>query len=314
LIALSLLVALAVDGVVINKSTGQPVGGLIVTLVQPSEKGMQAAGEAVTAADGKFTIPAAGGGIQLLQAVYQGVTYTKVAPPASGEAVELAVFNTTNRADTAETEQHMLLLEPVPGELRVRETFILRNESNVTYRDPAGSFRFYLPPMAKGAVKVTASSGAQGMPVTRDAKPVPGRANVYAVDFPVKPGETRFDLQWNVRGFAPPAEFTTQVLHGKGPARLIIPRGVTVKGETLKELGVEPRTQASIYSMPNGAPVTFLVEGAGTISNPAAEENEESAGPPVEQLPPKLYDRLPWILGMTFAILGLAFYWFYRKA
>ena len=72
----------AIEGTVINGSTGQPQASVNVSLVQPGQNGMQAIATSVSDASGKFSIdhelppPPA-----LLQADYKGVTYTQVQPP-----------------------------------------------------------------------------------------------------------------------------------------------------------------------------------------------------------------------------------------
>ena len=309
-----------IDGTVVNKTTGQPVANQTVNLVRASEKGMEPAGSGKTDAQGKFSIEAKPGAdpaqnISMLQVNYQGVGYNKLVPPmAAGSPVEIEVFDTAATPGLVETAQHMLLIEPVPGEIRVRETFMIENKTRLTYQDPRGGFRFYLPALAQGKVDVKASTGAQGVPVNRAAKPVAGQPNIYSVDFPMKPGETRFDLTWTAP-FGTPGEFSTEVLHKEGPARLIVPRGVTVKGDGLKELGTEPSTQAAIFQMPN-AKVSFSIEGAGTLSSPASNSEGEGQndGPPIDVIPPKIYDRVYWVLGLSFGMLAIAFVYLYRAS
>lgn len=320
--ALLFLLLPMVDGTIINKTTGQPVANQTVSLVRASEKGMQPAGSGKTDANGKFSIAAQGAGdpaqsISMLQVTYKGVGYNKLVPPmAAGAPVEIEVFDTAATPGLVETAQHMILIEPVPGEIRVRETFMMENKTRITYHDPQAGFRFFLPPLAKGKVDVKASSGAQGMPLNRTAREVPGKPGVYSVDFPMKPGETRFDLTWTAP-FGTPGEFSTEVLHKEGPARLIVPRGVTVKGDGLKELGTEPSTQAAIFQLPN-AKVNFTIEGAGTLSSQgtatSSEGEGDSGGPPIDVIQPKIYDRLYWILGLGFAILAIAFVYFFRAS
>lgn len=303
------LLVLAIDGQVVNRSTGKPAGDVGITLIKAGQGGMQPVGTVRSGADGRFKFDVPDFGTEamgLLQASYGGATYTKMVPPGGPkEGLELTVFDSTANAAVAKVEQHMMVLEHTPGELRVSETIMLRNESTSTYANPQGTVKFYAPPMANGKLQVRASSGAQGMPLNRPAKPT-GEANVYAVDFPVKPGETRFDISW-VAPFATPADISGRVLHKEAPLMLVAPRGMTLKGEKLISKGTEPRTQASIYEVASGA-FTALVEGAGSIRNQAQESEQEDGGTPVDIIPPRIYDAMYPILGLAFAILGLAFY------
>lgn len=310
-----LLLMLAIDGQVVNKSTGQPAAGVDVTLIQAGQGGMKPVDSVKSGADGRFVIPArmAGEGmVTLLQASFKGVTYNRMlAPGTPSQGLEVAVYDTTTDGRVAQVGQHMMVIEHVPGELRVNETVMLQNGTQQTLSDPKGTLRFFLPDAAAGKVKVTAATGQQGMPLNRPAMKT-AEPNVYAVDFPVKPGETRFDITWT-SPFATPGEFQGRILHKDGKTNLIVPRGMTLKGAKLQELGVEPRTQASIYGVGFG-PFAATVEGAGTLRNPAADAEEEgSGGTPVDILPPRIYDRVYWVLGFAFSILGIAFYRLYRR-
>lgn len=307
-----LLAILTIDGTVVNKTTGQPVAGAAVSLVKASAQGMQPAGKAITDASGKFNIEGTAAGISLLQITFEGVNYNKLLEPGTPPTgVEIAVFSTSKKLTSAKTTQHMILIEPVPGELRVRETIIYDNPTQNTLVDPQnGTIRFYLPPMAGGKAKVDASSGSRGMPLKRAAKPT-GEANIYTVDFPLKPGETRFDVTW-VAPFAAPGDLATRILH-QGQVRVIVPRGVTVKGEGLTFLTTEPRTMATVFTAKNG-PLNLSIEGAGTLANTAPPSEEEDQGPPIDTIYPKLYDRIYWVVGLIAGIFGVAFYLLYRQA
>ena len=306
-----LLALLTIDGTVVNKTTGQPVSGASVSLVKASAQGMKPAGNATTDATGKFNIEGTAEGIAMLQVTFEGVNYNKLLEPGTPPSgVEIAVFSTSKKLALAKATQHMILIEPVPGELRVRETIIYENPTQNTLADPGnGSIRFFLPPMSGGKAKIDASSGSRGMPLKRAAKPT-GEANIYTVDFPLKPGETRFDITWTAP-FAAPGELNTRILH-QGQVRVIVPRGVTVKADELTFLTTEPRTMATVFTAKNG-PLKLSIEGAGTLANTAPPSEEEDQGPPIDTIYPKLYDRIYWVVALIAAIFGVAFYLLYRQ-
>jgi len=93
--AVLLMAVLAVDGLVVNKTTGAPVAGVNVTLIQAGQGGMRPLGNAASGADGRFAIAQSTSGetVGLLQAVYQGVTYNRMLQPGAWcISIELAVF------------------------------------------------------------------------------------------------------------------------------------------------------------------------------------------------------------------------------
>lgn len=190
LIAFALPLFGAVDGVVINGTTGKPQPSVMVTLVQPGQGGMQTIATVKSDAEGKFKIDKEyPPGPALLQAMNAGVIYNQILPPGSPTTgVTVKVYDSTNNPETGKVAEHMILLEPGADGIHVSETFIYNNQSRMSYSDPAkGSAEFYVPKDATGKIQVIVNT-AGGMPIPRD----PGKTKqpgVYKVDYPVKPGE-----------------------------------------------------------------------------------------------------------------------------
>lgn len=293
----------AVDGVIVNGTTGQPQAGAIVSLVQPGQGGMQTLASVRTDAQGKFHIEKqAPPGPQLVQALYQGVNYTRpILPGGPPGPLQVAVYDASSEAGTAQVSQHFIVLQPSPTELTVSEGILYQGNPKLTYSDPVnGTLRFYLPPAAMGQVQVTINS-AGGMPIQRPAEKTK-QENVYKVDYPIKPGETRFDLNYTLPATSPMA-FAGKILHTEGVSDLVAPSGVTLKGDDIELAGQEPKTQASIYRIKN-ANFKVEVEGTGSLQQPEAAA-EDNGAPSLQEVKPRIYDRLYWILGMAFAVLAL---------
>jgi hypothetical protein len=301
----------AVDGTVINRTTGQPAAGTILQLVQPGQGGMQTLASAKTDAEGKFRFDKDPQGPTLIQAIFSGVLYTKVLMPGSARnGIEVDVFQATNKPGTAKVSQHFIVLQPGTSEMAVSEGILYQGDPQLTYNDSAnGSFRFYLPPEANGQVNVTINA-AGGMPIQRPAQKT-NQANVYKVDYPIKPGETRFDLNYTVP-VTNPLIFSGKILHAEGSSDLVIPTGVTVKGDNLALAGQEPKTQANIYRI-KGDEYKLMVEGTGSLS-PTSEASggEDNGAPAIQEVKPRIYDRLYLILGIAFATLAAGSVALYR--
>ncbi|MBM3727612.1 MAG: hypothetical protein FJW40_19605 [Acidobacteria bacterium] len=306
---LATLPAAAIDGVVMNRTTGRPQPGVSVSLIEPGETGMKTLGTATSDAAGKVAFAQVPRGPALLQATHQGVSYTRMIPPNQAAApAELAVYNTSAAPGKARITQHMLLFEPTGAELQVSESIIFDNSGSTTWSDPAnGTLRFHLPAAAGGKVTVNAT-GQGGMPLRRTAVPA-GKPNVYKVDSPIKPGETRIDLTWSMP-FTAPGEISGETLHQGGPVRVVVPQGVTLSGDSIQSLGTHPETQAGIFEIRKAA-YTIRIEGTGSLGPPSGG-NEE--GPQIEQILPRIYDRKYLILALAFAILTVGFALLYRAA
>ncbi len=302
----------AVDGTVINRTTGQPAAGTILQLVQPGQGGMQTLGSVKTDVEGKFRFDKDPQGPALIQAIFSGVLYTKVMMPgAPRNGVEVDVFQATSKPGTAKVSQHFIVLQPGSSEMAVSEGILYQGDPKLTFNDGAnGSFRFYLPPEAKGQVNVTINAPG-GMPIQRPAQKT-NLANVYKIDYPIKPGETRFDLNYTVP-VTNPLIFSGKILHDEGTSDLVIPTGVTIKGDNIELAGQEPKTQASIYRI-KGNEYKVTVEGTGGLQ-PAAEASgaeEDNGAPTIQEVKPRIYDQLYLILGIAFATLALGSVALYR--
>jgi hypothetical protein len=322
----------AIDGTVVNGTTGKPQPNATVTLFQTTNEGPQDLGSVKTDAEGKYVInkdvqPGQGGGPLLLQAVYGGVQYNKMIPPGFPmTGVQIPVFESSKTPGDAKIDQHMILLEPAAtGEMRVSETYIYKNDGKTTWNDPDhGTLQFAIPEAAQGKVEVNVLAPG-GMPIRRAPDPGP-KPNTFKLDFPIKPGESRVDMTWTMP-FNTPGVFEDKVLAKAGALRIVTPTGVTVKGPDVELLGTEPTTQASIFNI-KGPDIKLDVEGTGTLRDASADAGggQGDSGSGISENLPKLYGlamgnssmldallAVKWVLGTILGMLALGFILLYRK-
>ncbi len=310
----------AVDGTVINGTTGKPQPGVSITLVRPGQKGMETVGATTSDAQGHFQFESAqpGAGPQLLQGTYKSVSYNKMlTPDVPTSGVELKVFEASKSPASAKISQHMLVVEPSANQVNVSETIIVENDGNTTYsNDELGGVRFYLPAGADGKVGVSVK-GPGGMPLPRSAKETEEKG-VFKVPFAIKPGETEFDLTYAVPA-TDPLKFDGRVVGIKGqpagPLRLVAPNGVTLEGADLKKLGQEPKSLATIYDVTASGPFSVDVKGMGSLrGGDDAAATDTSDAPQIEAAKPPVYRYLPALIGLAFGILGLGLLILYRSS
>jgi hypothetical protein len=305
----------AVDGVVVNGTTGQPQPNAIVSLVQPGQGGMKTLFSVKSDGQGAFRfnkdVPA---GPILIQTLYEGVNYNQpLMPGAPPSGIRVQVFDATNKP-VAKVSQHFIVLQPSASAITVSEGILYQGDPKIAYSDPVnGTFRFYLPPEAGGKVQVTINTTG-GMPIQRPAEKT-AQADVYKIDYPIKPGETRFDLNYTMPATSP-AKFSSKILHAEGVSDLVAPQGVTLKGGDIELAGQEPQTKASVYKIksPN---YTVEIEGTGALEQSnagggAASSEEDTGAPTLQEVRPRIYDRMYWILGVAFGVLALGSVLLYR--
>src|SRR5262249_21797552 len=157
------------------------------------------------------------------------------------------------------------------------------NNGKTAWNDPdTGTLQIFVPAAAgKPTVQATAPNGAPiGAPVTKTAKP-----EIWSVDFPIKPGDTRFDVSYTLP-YTEGAEFAGKIPTRDDNTYLIVPNGITLKAEGLKDLNIEPRTQAHIYGL---STPTYKVQLTGSLAPAAPEAQADSDnGPKIEQVMPRI--------------------------
>jgi len=302
-----------------NRTTGAPQAAATVTLYKFGQGGMEPVTETKTDAQGRFTInqEPAGRAPAMLRVEIDNVTYNHMMPPGTSRTgITLDVYNASRQPQDVKISKHMLLFQPSSGgPMTVNETFLVNNSGKTTWFDPAnGTLQFYLPAAAQGKVEAT------GVAPDGVSVPIPtGKATasqVYATKFEIKPGETRFDLNYTVP-YTAGAAYAGRIVTTDENTYLVAPAGVTLEGAGLQDLGEEPRTHAHIFGLA-GNTYKIKLTGAVTASaaaEPAAEspaESQDSGGSRVEVILPRVNARAKLILGLALAILGLGFVLLYR--
>lgn len=308
---LTALPLLAVDGIVVNGTTGVPQAGVKINLVQPTQNGMVPLGDAVSGSQGEFRIDKAiPPGPGLLQATFEGNTYNQIiAPGMPTSGVRVAVYNSTRDAKIGTPSEHLILLERDDQQIKISETFIFQNQSSTTFADPVnGSVRFYLPPAAGGKAQAIISAPG-GMPIPRSPIAL-GKQDLYKIDYPVKPGETRMEVSYSL-----PASdsFVGKIASSSASTHLVTPFSVTVEGPGVEPAGQEPQTQAHIYTL-RGASFNLKITGSGSLRNEQPAETDEDSGQhQVEVAPARIYSKQNWILGIIFGILAIGGWMLFQK-
>jgi len=309
----------AITGTVINRSTGQPQAGATVVLNLLAQQGITMIDQAKSDAQGHFTInqELQPGGPHLLRTAFDGVTYNHMLPPGSpATGITVDVYNSSKSQGAAKVSKHMILFEPAGGPvapMTVNETYLYTNDGKTAWNDlDNGTLHFYLPPGAGGKVQVNATAPG-GLPIPA-ATIKTGKPDTYSVDFPVKPGDTRFDLTYTVP-YTSGEPYKGKVLTKDDNTYLIAPHGITLAGDHLSDLGTEPRTQAHIWGLADTAYQVTLTgaEAAAPAAADAQADASSSDGPQIEQIMPRVYSKAVLILALALGVLAIGFALLYRQ-
>jgi hypothetical protein len=193
--ALSALAADSIAGKVTNLTTRKPAANTEVILLR-LEKGMEEEARARTDAQGAFVLPlSTAGSKHLIRVVYQGVNYDQGVSDKG--PLEITVFDTVRDIPTLQANIGMAQLESDGEMLKVTEMYAISNSSlpPVTQLRP----RNFEVSLAQNAVldSFTIKRGG-GIWVVVTPVPVQGQSGRYAVDYPLRPGETLFKFVYHL--------------------------------------------------------------------------------------------------------------------
>jgi hypothetical protein len=109
--------------------------------------------------------------------------------------------------------------------------------------------------------------------------------------------------------------FSGKVAPSDRPTTVVTPLSVRLSGDGIKEMGVEDQVQARIYNI-TAPSFEVKIDGTGSIrerQQDKASPDEDPGQPKTTEILAKIYDKMYWVLGLTFGILALGGTLLYRK-
>ena len=200
LLAVLLLAAAAsaqtLTGVVKNATTGKPGAGDEVILITLGN-GMEEAGRTKADSKGNFSFKLEQQGPHLVRVIHQEVTYHRMAPPGT-TSVEVEVNDVGKSIEGIEVVADIMRFQAQQGQLQIERTFAVQNNSKPPRTQMnEHNLEFYVPEGA--TINEGQAMTAGGQPVK--SAPVPEgekSKNKYSFLFPLRPGETRFNVVYTV--------------------------------------------------------------------------------------------------------------------
>ncbi|MBW4038034.1 MAG: carboxypeptidase-like regulatory domain-containing protein [Acidobacteria bacterium] len=195
-LSMAAFAAAQITGTVTNRTTDKPSAGDTVVLLRLAQ-GMQEVATATTDAKGMYTLNAPADGAYLVRVTHDKATYFGPVMPGT-KTVNVDVYNVSAHVSGVSTEAIVIRAQTDASgsTLNVVENFFVKNDSKPAMTQFSNNpFGFYLPVGA--VVEASAAMAPGGMPVA--ASPVPlGEKGHYTFLFPIRPGETRFQVAYHV--------------------------------------------------------------------------------------------------------------------
>jgi hypothetical protein len=274
--------AATVKGTVTNKTTNRPDANDDVVLIALAQN-MQEIARTKTDANGHYRIDLPDSGMHLIRVDHQKTAYFgPVAPGATN--VDVTVYDVSSKVDDLTMEADMVRVETDDQGLHVIESYFVKNDS-APPRTQFGSksFEIYLPAQAK--IDASIAMGPGGMPVA--SIPVPsGEPGRYAFVFPVRPGETRFQVEYHLPNNA---SYNLQPRMSLPTANyaLVLPKTMTFtagNGVSFEPMNGDANTQSLLAkNLSAMKAISYTVSGRGALLRDTASGDNASSSSSARQ-------------------------------
>ncbi|HEX3984966.1 MAG TPA: carboxypeptidase regulatory-like domain-containing protein [Acidobacteriaceae bacterium] len=279
-LAVSLAAAATISGTVIDKTTGKPAAGDTAVLLD-LQQGMTESAHTTIDAKGhySFTVPDTNG-MHLVRVDHEKASYYGPVPPNT-TSVNIDVFDVAPKVDGIHVYADVERMETDQQGLSVTESYFVRNESKPPKTQlSAHSFEIYLPTDA--TLEGATAAGPGGMAVA--SSPVPtGEKGHYAFIFPLRPGETRFQIGYHLP-YSGSATLHAQVSLPADNVAVMLPKSMTFSGQGFQPLQGDasgPGTQTFLAAnVKANTPVAFTVSGTGSM--PREQQQAQNPGGPAQ--------------------------------
>ena len=261
-------------GTVKNGTTGKPAAGDDVVLIKLGN-GMEEAARTKADSKGNFSFNLDDQGPHLIRAIHQGVTYHRMAPPGT-TSVEVEVNDVSKKLDGISVTADVNRIQVEQGQLEVVRLFAVNNTSKPPKTQMNDhNFEFYLPEGAKVVQSMAKTAG--GQPLT--SAPVPqAEKNRYAFIFPLRPGETQFQVAYQLP-YSGSATIDPKPVYGTQHLVVMFPKSMQFEpgsGAHFESMNDPQQTDATVQvatlTQP-GQPLGFKLSGTGTLAS-----NESGGG------------------------------------
>ncbi len=270
--------AAAITGTVTNRTTGKPSAGDTIAVINTAQ-GMDEITKATSDGQGRFHVTAPDGGQILLHITHAGAEYFKSVPPGSA-SVDLDVYDSAKKVDGIAGEALVFRAEtdPTGKTLNVVENFFVQNTSAPALTEYGGNtFDFYIPKGTTPSLSLASAPG--GLPTNSKLVTVDASTGHYAFTFPIRPGETRFQIAYSLP-YSGKQPFAVKLSVPTGDVAVMLPKAMQFQGSAAFQ-PINPDVNAQSYDAhqpPFAQPVTFTLAGTGQLPDESAQSGAQGGG------------------------------------
>jgi len=185
----------SIRGVARNQTSSSPAADDEVILLR-LDQGMQEEARTTTDSQGAFTLPVLlPDKAHLVRVLHQGVNYDQRA--SSGDLVSIDVFESAPKVEGVTGSIEIIRTGTNGKLLYISDMIELKNDSRPPLTQAGDrTFEVFLPSDAK--IDSVMAAGPGKIAVLISATPVPGEPGHFTVNFPLRPGATKFAFNYDL--------------------------------------------------------------------------------------------------------------------
>ncbi|MGB6383784.1 MAG: carboxypeptidase-like regulatory domain-containing protein [Terriglobales bacterium] len=284
-LALASASAQTLSGTVTNGTTGKPAVGDEVILINLTTS-MEIAANTKADSNGKFSFKLSGpAGPHLIRAVHQGVTYHQMAPPGVNTA-DVQVYDVAPKIAGLGVTADVIRFQADSGTMQGVRLFVVNNASSPAKTQMNDhNFEFYLPAGAK--VEQVQARAPNGQPISAEAVPQ-AEKNRYAINFPLRPGETQFQLEFTLP-YSGEIKIDPKLLYPAQHFVVVLPQTMQFKAENPPSFDAmhdpsqgDSNVEVAKETKP-GEVLAFTLKGQGVITDSPGDNASGAAQQPDQQ-------------------------------
>jgi len=265
--------AATISGTVTDKSSGKPIAGDTVVLIDV-QAGMGEVAKATTNAKGHYTLTEPGNGPYLVRVTHMGANYF-IGAPQGGAPGDIPVYDVAAKVQGVFIEADVIEVEAANGGLSVNERYYVHNTSSPPLTQwSKKSFELVLPEDA--TVNAVGAQRPGGLPTSVKMYPN-GAKGHYSFNFPIQPDEgdkdTLFQISYNLPYSSGKYTFKSVLSLPADNLAVLMPKSMTFtpgSGSSFRSVQQDPGIQTWLFkNAPAGKTVEFTVEGSGSMPREA---------------------------------------------
>lgn len=290
--ATSALAADLINGSVRNQTKNQPASGDDVVLLR-LDQGMQEEARAKTDDSGAFVIKVQfADKPHLVRVIHQGVNYDVRA--SAGASLTVDVYDTAPKVTGVTGNIEIIRTGTNGNQLHVSDMIEIKNQSSPPMTQAGErTFEVFLPAPAK--IDSVMAAGEGRIATLISASPVPGEPGHYSVNFPLRPGSTKFAFNYDIP-YGGRAAFRPRLAYPMQQLAVMIP--VTMKfsarSQAFQLLAIGNNNNYQVMAATGvraGSGLEFEISGNGAIpplQSPGPSQKKAPASAPAPAAAPAI--------------------------